>query len=82
MVAVIGFLWGCSAASGPRRFAIIDETMNSALKLKILKKNVWSSYSDLGYEARQRSRVQEQVNHKIKKNIWQDLKWAVHVHGA
>ncbi len=34
-------VWGCFAASGPGRLAIIDGTMNSALYQKILKENVW-----------------------------------------
>ena len=33
-------VWGCFAASGPGRLAVIDGTMNSALYQKILKENV------------------------------------------
>ena len=40
-------VWGCFAASGPGRLAIIDGTMNSALYQKILKDNVWPSVCDL-----------------------------------
>ena len=40
-------VWGCFAASGPGRLAIIDGTMNSALYQKILKENVWPSVCDL-----------------------------------
>ncbi len=40
-------VWGCFAASGPGRLAIIDGIMNSALHKKILKENVWPSASDL-----------------------------------
>ncbi len=40
-------VWGCFAASGPGRLAIIDGTMNSALYQKILKENVWSSVCDI-----------------------------------
>ncbi|KAF7645836.1 hypothetical protein LDENG_00197530 [Lucifuga dentata] len=37
-------VWGCFAASGPGRLAIIDGTMNSALYQKILKENVRKGY--------------------------------------
>ncbi len=40
-------VWGCFAASGPGRLAIIDRTMNSALYQKILKENVQPSVCDL-----------------------------------
>ncbi len=40
-------VWGCFAASGPGRLAIIDGTMNSALYQKILKENVRPSVYDL-----------------------------------
>ena len=40
-------VWGCFAASGPGRLAIIDGTMNSALYQKILKENVRPSVRDL-----------------------------------
>ncbi len=40
-------VWGCFAASGPGRLAIIDGTMNSALYQKILKENVRPSVCDL-----------------------------------
>ncbi len=40
-------VWGCFAASGPRRLAIIDGTMNCALYQKILKENVQLSVCDL-----------------------------------
>jgi len=40
-------VWGCFAASGPGRLAIIDGTMNSALYWKILKENVRPSVCDL-----------------------------------
>ena len=39
--------WGCFAASGPGRLAVIDGTMNSALYQKILKENVRPSVRDL-----------------------------------
>ena len=40
-------VWGCFAASGPGRLAVIDGTMNSALYQKILKENVQPSVRDL-----------------------------------
>ncbi|KAK3559789.1 hypothetical protein QTP86_020770 [Hemibagrus guttatus] len=40
-------VWGCSAASGPRRLAVINRTMNSAVYQKILKENVRPSVYDL-----------------------------------
>ncbi|KAF7640693.1 hypothetical protein LDENG_00022540, partial [Lucifuga dentata] len=33
-------VWGCFAASGPGRLAVIDGTMNSAIYQEILKENV------------------------------------------
>ncbi len=52
-------VWGCFAASGPGRLAIIDGTMNSALYQKILKENVWPSVCDLKLK---RTRVMQQDN--------------------
>ncbi len=43
-------VWGCFAASGPGRLAIIDGTMNSALYQKILKENLRLSVCDLKLE--------------------------------
>ncbi len=43
-------VWGCFAASGPGRLAIIDGTMNSALYQKILKENVRPSVCDLKFK--------------------------------
>ncbi|XP_075444851.1 uncharacterized protein LOC142488342 isoform X3 [Ascaphus truei] len=40
-------VWGCFAASGPGRLAIIDTTMNSALYQKILEENVGPSVCEL-----------------------------------
>ncbi|KAK3515289.1 hypothetical protein QTP70_013482 [Hemibagrus guttatus] len=40
-------VWGCFAASGPGRLAVINGTMNSAVYQKILKENVWPSVCDL-----------------------------------
>ncbi len=40
-------VWGCFAASGPGRLAVINGTMNSAVYQKILKDNVRPSVRDL-----------------------------------
>ncbi len=40
-------VWGCFAASGPGRLAVINGTMDSAVYQKILKDNVWPSVRDL-----------------------------------
>ncbi|KAK3553721.1 hypothetical protein QTP70_007583 [Hemibagrus guttatus] len=40
-------VWGCFAASGPGRLAVINGTMNSAVYQKILKQNVRPSVCDL-----------------------------------
>ncbi|KAK3553354.1 hypothetical protein QTP70_002432 [Hemibagrus guttatus] len=40
-------VWGCFAASGPGRLAVINRTMNSAVYQKILKENVRPSVCDL-----------------------------------
>ncbi|KAK3561307.1 hypothetical protein QTP86_030603 [Hemibagrus guttatus] len=40
-------VWGCFAASGPGRLAVINGTMNSAVYKKILKENVRPSVCDL-----------------------------------
>ncbi len=40
-------VWGCFAASGPGRLAIIDGNMNSALYQKILKEKIQPSVCDL-----------------------------------
>ena len=51
-------VWGCFAASGPGRLAIIDGTMNS-LYQKILKENIRPSVRDLKLK---RSWVMQQDN--------------------
>ena len=40
-------VWGCFAASGPGRLAVVDGTMNSAAYQKILKENVRPAVCDL-----------------------------------
>ncbi|KAK1789439.1 hypothetical protein P4O66_015367 [Electrophorus voltai] len=39
-------VWGCFAASGPGRVAVVNGTMNSAVYQKILKENVQPSVRD------------------------------------
>ncbi len=75
-------VWGCFAASGPGRLAIIDGTMNSALYQKILKENVRPSVCDLKLK---RTWVMQQDNDPkhtskstsewLKKNKIKVLEW-------
>ncbi len=75
-------IWGCFAASGPGRLAIIDGTMNSALYQKILKENVRPSVCDLKLK---RTWVMQQDNDPkhtskstsewLKKNKIKVLEW-------
>ncbi len=53
-------VWGCFAASGPARLAVIIGTMNSAVYQKILKDNVRPSVCDLKLK---RTWVLQQDNH-------------------
>ncbi|KAK3548201.1 hypothetical protein QTP70_005167 [Hemibagrus guttatus] len=73
---------GCSAASGPGRLAVINETMNSAVYQKILKENVRLSVCDLKLK---RTWVLQQDNDPkhtskstsewLKKNKMKTLEW-------
>ncbi len=75
-------VWGCFAASGTGRLAIIDGTMNSALYQKILKENVQPSVCDLKLK---RTWVMQQDNDPkhtskstsewLKKNKIKVLEW-------
>ncbi|KAK3571029.1 hypothetical protein QTP86_001280 [Hemibagrus guttatus] len=75
-------VWGCFAASGPGRLAVITGTMNSAVYQKILKENVWPSVCDLKLK---RTRVLQQDNDPkhtskstsewLKKNKMKTLEW-------
>ncbi|KAK3513152.1 hypothetical protein QTP70_007486 [Hemibagrus guttatus] len=75
-------VWGCSAASGPGRLAVINGTMNSAVYQKILKENVRPSVSDLELK---RTWVLQQDNDPkhtskstsewLKKNKMKTLEW-------
>ncbi len=75
-------VWGCFAASGTGRLAIIDGTMNSALYQKILKENVQPSVCGLKLK---RTWVMQQDNDPkhtskstsewLKKNKIKVLEW-------
>ncbi|KAK3568913.1 hypothetical protein QTP86_019559, partial [Hemibagrus guttatus] len=75
-------VWGCSAASGPGRLAVINGTMNSAVYQKILKENVRPSVCDLELK---RTWVLQQDNDPkhtskstsewLKKNKMKTLEW-------
>ncbi len=74
--------WGCFAASGPGRLAVINGTMNSAVYQKILKDNVRPSVRDLKMK---RTWVLQQDNDPkhtskstsewLKKNKMKTLEW-------
>ncbi|KAK3513701.1 hypothetical protein QTP70_028906 [Hemibagrus guttatus] len=76
-------VWGCFAASGPGRLAVINGTMNSAVYQKILKENVRPSVCDLKLK---RTWVLQQDNDPkhtskstsewLKKNKMKTLEWA------
>ncbi|KAK3540398.1 hypothetical protein QTP70_030411, partial [Hemibagrus guttatus] len=75
-------VWGCFAASGPGRLAVINGTMNSAVYQKILKVNVRPSVCDLKLK---RTWVLQQDNDPkhtskstsewLKKNKMKTLEW-------
>ncbi|KAK3531714.1 hypothetical protein QTP70_025948, partial [Hemibagrus guttatus] len=75
-------VWGCFAASGPGRLAVINGTMNSAVYQKILKENVQPSVCDLKLK---RTWVLQQDNDPkhtskstsewLKKNKMKTLEW-------
>ncbi|KAK3574095.1 hypothetical protein QTP86_002852 [Hemibagrus guttatus] len=75
-------VWGCFAASGPGRLAVINGTMNSAIYQKILKENVRTSVCDLKLK---RTWVLQQDNDPkhtrkstsecLKKNKMKNLEW-------
>ncbi|KAK3532293.1 hypothetical protein QTP86_016075, partial [Hemibagrus guttatus] len=75
-------VWGCFAASGPGRCAVINGTMNSAVYQKILKENVRPSVCDLKLK---RTWVLQQDNDPkhtskstsewLKKNKMKTLEW-------
>ncbi len=70
-------VWGCFAASGPGRLAVINGTMNSAVYQKILKDNVRPSVRDLKLK---RTCVLQQDNDpkhtsKSTSECWRKTKW-------
>ncbi|KAG2461297.1 TCB1 transposase, partial [Polypterus senegalus] len=75
-------VWGCFAASGPGRLAVIDGTMNSTVYQKILKENVRPSVRQLKLK---RSWVLQQDNDPkhtskstsewLKKNKMKTFEW-------
>ncbi|KAK3519838.1 hypothetical protein QTP70_006672 [Hemibagrus guttatus] len=75
-------VWGCFAASGPGRLAVINGTMNSAVYKKSLKENVRPSVCDLKLK---RTWVLQQDNDPkhtskstsewLKKNKMKTLEW-------
>ncbi|KAK3571484.1 hypothetical protein QTP86_012631 [Hemibagrus guttatus] len=75
-------VWGCFAASGPGRLAVLNGTMNSAVYQKILKENVQPSVCDLKLK---RTWVLQQDNDPkhtskstsewLKKNKMKTLEW-------
>ena len=75
-------VWGCFAASGPGRLAVINGNMNSAVYQKILKENVRPSVRDLKLK---RTWVLQQDNDPkhtskstsewLKKNKMKTLEW-------
>ncbi len=75
-------VWGCFAASGPGRLAVLNGTMNSAVYQKILKDNVRPSVRDLKMK---RTWVLQQDNDPkhtskstsewLKKNKMKTLEW-------
>uniref|UniRef100_A0A8C4SI19 Tc1-like transposase DDE domain-containing protein n=1 Tax=Erpetoichthys calabaricus TaxID=27687 RepID=A0A8C4SI19_ERPCA len=80
--SIIVMVWGCFAASGPGRLAVIDGTMNSTVYQKILKENVRPSVCQLKLK---RSWVLQQDNDPkhtskstsewLKKNKMKTLEW-------
>ncbi len=72
-------VWGCFAASGPGRFAVINGTMNSAVYQKILKDNVRPSVRDLKLKRtwvlQQDKTHQQNTPANPPLNGWRKTKW-------
>uniref|UniRef100_A0A9J8CTE6 Tc1-like transposase DDE domain-containing protein n=1 Tax=Cyprinus carpio carpio TaxID=630221 RepID=A0A9J8CTE6_CYPCA len=75
-------VWGCFAASGPGRLAVINENMNSAVYEKNLKDNVLPSVRDLKLKRTWVLRQDKDPKHTskstsewLKKNKRKTLEW-------
>ncbi|KAK3556981.1 hypothetical protein QTP70_022323 [Hemibagrus guttatus] len=75
-------VWGCFAASGPGRLAVINGTMNSAVYLKILKENVRPSVFDLKLKRtwflqqdNDPKHTSKSTSEWLKKNKMKTLEW-------
>ncbi|KAK3526991.1 hypothetical protein QTP86_006131 [Hemibagrus guttatus] len=75
-------VWGCSAASGPGRLAVINGTMNSAVYQKILKENVRPSVCDLKLKRtwflqqdNDPKHTSKSTSEWLKKNKMKNLEW-------
>ncbi len=63
-------VWGCFAASGPGRLAIIDGTMNSALYHNILKENFRPSVCDLKLKRTWVMQQDNDLKQTSKSHLW------------
>ncbi|KAK3535010.1 hypothetical protein QTP70_001966 [Hemibagrus guttatus] len=75
-------VWGCFAASGPGRLAVINGTMNSAVYQKILKENVRPSVCDLKLKPtwvlqqdNDPKHTSKSASEWLKKNKMKTLEW-------
>ncbi|KAK3531532.1 hypothetical protein QTP70_024909 [Hemibagrus guttatus] len=75
-------VWGCFAASGPGRLAVINGTMNSAVYQKILKENVRPSVCDLKLKGtwvlqqdNDPKHTSKSTSEWLKKNKMKTLEW-------
>ncbi|KAG2470219.1 TCB1 transposase, partial [Polypterus senegalus] len=75
-------VWGCFAASGPGRLAVIDGTMNSTVYQKILKENVRPSVRQLKLKRfwvlqkdNDPKHTSKSTSEWLKKNKMKTLKW-------
>ncbi|KAK3552767.1 hypothetical protein QTP86_022344 [Hemibagrus guttatus] len=75
-------VWGCFAASGPGRLAVINGTMNSAVYQKILKENVRPSVCDLKLnqtwvlqQDNDPKHTSKSTSEWLKKNKMKTLEW-------
>jgi len=68
-------VWGCFAASGPGRLAVINGTMNSAVYQKLLKENVQPSVRDLKLKRTWVLHTSKSTSEWLKKNNMKTLEW-------